>query len=112
MAKRFRILSVLVLGVLLVSSSLSASVFTKKEYAARRGRLMEKIPDGVAIILGAKLRVGYNEHYQNNDFIYFTGVEAPDAVLFIDGVRRESALFLTLTERGARNEGISLDFVR
>ena len=112
MAKRFRILSLLVLGVLLFGSSLSAGVFTKDEYAARRARLMEKIPDGVAIILGAKLRVGYNEHYQNNDFIYFTGVEAPDAVLIIDGVRRESALFLTLTERGARNEGISLDYVQ
>ncbi len=112
MTKRFRMCSLVVLGILLVSSSLFASLFTKEEFAARRARLMEKIPDGVAIILGAKLRLPYNEHYQNNDFIYFTGVDAPDAVLVIDGVRRQSILFLSLTERGARNEGISLDYVR
>ncbi|UCC39324.1 MAG: aminopeptidase P N-terminal domain-containing protein [Candidatus Aminicenantes bacterium] len=112
MTKRFRIGSLVVLGILLVCSSLSASMFTKEEYAARRARLMEKIPDGVAIILGAKSLVSYYEYYQNNDFVYFTGVEIPDAILVIDGIRRESVLFSTITERGARNEGISLDYVR
>lgn len=111
MAKRFRIWSLVALGILLVSSSLFAGLFTKEEFAARRARLMEKIPDGVALVLGAKSRVGSNEYYQNNDFIYFTGVEIPDAVLVIDGVSRESVLFFTLTERGARSEGISLDYV-
>lgn len=112
MAKRFRIGSLVVLGILLVCLSLSASMFTKQEYAARRARLMEKIPDGVAIILGAKSQGSYYEYYQNNDFVYFTGVEIPDAILVIDGMRRESVLFSTITERGARNEGISLDYVR
>jgi Xaa-Pro aminopeptidase len=102
----------LLLTVLLMASTLSASIFEKAEYANRRKNLMEKIPDGVAIILGAQLRVTYNEHYQNNDFMYFTGVEIPNAILLIDGVKRESTLFFTITERAARNEGISLELVR
>lgn len=96
---------------LLFLSSLVSAQFGRKEFAARRARLMDKIPDGAAIILGAKLRVPYNEHYQNNDFYYFTGAEMPNAVLIIDGVKRESFLFFTLTERTARNEGIPLDYV-
>ncbi|MFC2157567.1 aminopeptidase P N-terminal domain-containing protein [Acidobacteriota bacterium] len=95
-----------------VSNPLTAGLFEKAEYAARRNRLMDKIPDGVAIILGAKIRVTYNEFYQNNDFIYLSGVEIPNAVLVIDGVSRESHLFFTISENGARNEGISLDLVR
>ena len=75
MIKRFQFLSIITFGILLLGSSLFAAQFTKEEYAARRSQLVEKIPDGVAIILGAKARVDYNEYYQNNDFIYFTGVE-------------------------------------
>jgi Xaa-Pro aminopeptidase len=112
MTKRFRILSIFVLVLFLVGSSLLAGQFTRDEYATRRGRLMEKIPDGIAIILGAKARVDYNEYYQNNDFMYFTGVEVPDAILIIDGVRKESILFYTISERGARNVGIDLEYVR
>jgi Xaa-Pro aminopeptidase len=73
---------------------------------------MEKIPDGVAIILGVQLRVTYNEHHQNNYFMYFTGVEIPNAILLINGIQKGSILFFTITERAARNEGISLDLVR
>jgi Xaa-Pro aminopeptidase len=73
---------------------------------------MEKIPDGVAIILGAQSQPGYYEFYQNNDFVYFTGVEIPNSVLIIDGIRKESVLFFTISEHGARSEGISLDVVR
>jgi len=73
---------------------------------------MEKIPDGVAIILGVQSQTGYYEFYQNNDFVYFTGVEIPNSVLIIDGKRKESVLFFTISERGARNEGISLNVVR
>jgi len=112
MTKRFRIFSILAFGLFLVGSSHLAGQFTRDEYATRRGRLMEKIPDGIAIILGAKARVDYNEYYQNNDFMYFTGVEVPDAVLIIDGVRKESILFYNISERGARNVGIALEYVR
>ncbi len=112
MIKRFRYLSIIISGILLVGSSLFAAQFTKEEYAARRARMMEKIPDGIAIVLGAKHRVDYNEYYQNNDFMYFTGVEVPDAILIIDGVRNESTLFYTISEREARNVGIDLDYVQ
>ncbi len=112
MVKRIRFLAVIVFGSLLISCSVFAATFTTQEYAARRARLMEKITDGAAVILGAKARVDYNEYYQNNDFMYFTGVEVPDAVLIIDGLRRESILFYTIDERGARNLGISLDYIQ
>ncbi len=100
------------LVILFLTSALSGSLFDKAEYAARRLKLMEKIPDGVAIILGAQSQPGYYEFYQNNDFVYFTGVEIPNSVLIIDGIRKESVLFFTISEHGARSEGISLDVVR
>lgn len=87
-------------------------VFEKSEYAARRARVMDRIPDGAAIFLGAQPPAGYHPFVQSNDFFYLCGVEAPNAVLVIDGKRRESLLFLTLTERAARNDGIPLELVR
>ena len=98
--------------IILVVSALWGMTFEKSEYSARRARLMEKIPDGIAIILGAQPQPGYREYYQNNDFIYLTGVEIPNAVLVVDGRKKESTLFFTISERGARNEGISLNLVR
>lgn len=112
MTKRYHRLFLICLGILLGGYTLFAGIFPQEEYAARRARMMEKIPDGAAIIFGAKSRVNYNEYYQNNDFMYFTGVEVPDAVLIIDGVRKESILFYTISDREARNLGIALDYVR
>ncbi|NTU51263.1 MAG: hypothetical protein HGA94_02345, partial [Candidatus Aminicenantes bacterium] len=86
-------------------------LFEKAEYAARRTRLMDRIPDGAAVIFGAKPPAGYHPFVQSNDFVYLCGVEAPDAVLVVDGKRRVSTLFMTLTERAARNDGIPLDLV-
>jgi Xaa-Pro aminopeptidase len=76
------------------------------EYASRRARLMDEIPDGVAIIPGATSPIASYQFFQSNDFLYFTGVEAPNAWLVIDGVNRTSTLFLTLDEHDARGEGI------
>jgi Xaa-Pro aminopeptidase len=73
---------------------------------------MDKIPDGVAIILGATTPAGDREFRQGHDFAYFTGVEIPDAYLVIDGTRRESVLFFTIGEDDAEGEGIPLDLVR
>lgn len=103
----------LVVGFILILASASlGGVFDKSEYAIRRQKFMEKIPDGIAIIRGAQLDGSYNEYHQNNDFMYFSGVKIPDAVLIIDGARKESTLFFTITEREARGEGIQLDLVR
>ena len=86
--------------------------FDKSEYAARRAKLMEKIPDGVAVILGATTPASDIQFYQNNDFYYFCGVEIPNAVLIMDGIRKQSTLFFTINEREARGEGISVELVR
>jgi Xaa-Pro aminopeptidase len=96
-----------------LAASLSAGLlFDKAEYAARRARLMEKIPDGTAVIFGAQPVANFYDYRQNNDFLYLCGVEAPNAVLIIDGVRKTSALLFTATERTLRNEGLSTDILK
>ncbi len=95
-----------------LSSTLWGNSFEKSEYAARRQRLMEKIPDGVAVILGATPHDGGLGYRQNNDFHYFTGVDIPDAFLIVDGTKKESLLFFSITEREADGEGIDLELVR
>ncbi len=82
------------------------SLISNEEYAARRTRLMDQIPDGIAIILGAVTPVETYRFFQNNDFMYFSGVEIPNAVLVIDGINRESTIFFTMDERVARSEGL------
>jgi Xaa-Pro aminopeptidase len=95
------------------SSALSAALlFDKSEFAARRKALMDKIPDGVAVVFGAQLSGNYYPYFQNNDFFYLTGVEIPNAVLVVDGLRKSSALFFTATEAAARNEGIDAGLVK
>jgi len=90
----------------------AARLFDKAEYASRRQKLMEKIPDGVAIIFGARPIASYYRYSQSNDFMYLTGVGLPDAALIIDGQARSSTLFFTSTEAAARAEGISADLVK
>ncbi|MBM3291956.1 M24 family metallopeptidase [Candidatus Bathyarchaeota archaeon] len=85
--------------------------FDKSEYAKRRSSVIEKIPDGVAIILGATSVTGFSEFVQNNDMMYLTGVEIPNASLIIDGMSKTSTLFFTITDRAARNEGIKLQLI-
>ena len=89
-----------------VPFALAGSLIADSEYASRRARLMDEIPDGIAIIPGATSPVADYQFFQSNDFLYFTGVEAPDAWLVVDGVNRESTLFLTLDEHDARGAGI------
>jgi Xaa-Pro aminopeptidase len=102
----------LLLAVCVGSLSASPLLFDKQEYASRRSRLMDKIPDGIAVFLGAAAPAGDREFRQGHDFGYFTGVEIPNAYLIIDGVRKESLLFFTIAERDAEGEGISLELVR
>jgi Xaa-Pro aminopeptidase len=98
--------------VLLAASAASAALlFDKSEYAARRAKLMERVPDGVAVILGAQPLTNYYDYHQNNDFFYLCGVEAPNAVLLIDGIRKEAILVFTATEKTLRNEGLSADIL-
>lgn len=111
MKKTILLLCITLFLVFGVHDSFAASDFPKSEYAARRSRMMEKIPDSVAILLGATGTISDRQYFQNNDFYYFCGIEIPNAVLIIDGIRKESTLFFSLTEDEARGEGLPLELV-
>ncbi len=101
-----------ILCFVLITPASAELLFEKSEYALRRAKLMEKIPDGVAVILGAQDVIGYDEFFQNNDFMYFCGVDIPNSMLIIDGVKKESTLFFSISERQAKSENISLELVQ
>jgi len=90
----------------------SQLIFEKEEYASRREKLMDQIPDGLLILRGAASPCGSTQFYQYNDLMYLTGVEIPDVVLVVNGIKRESALFFTISERHAKGEGIDLRLIR
>jgi hypothetical protein len=102
----------LVATVLVASPLLAGPRFSNAEYAERRAKLMAAIPDGVAVIWGAQTIASYYRYSQNNDFMYLTGAEIPNAVLIVDGVGKTSTLVFTATEAAARNDGISAELVR
>ena len=106
------ILSLVTLLVFAQSVAAGVLVFDKSEYAARRQKFMEKIPDGIAIILGSQSRTDDYQLYQNNDFVYLCGVEIPNSILVIDGLRKESTLYFSSSVREARNEGIPLELIK
>ena len=87
-------------------------IFDKSEYIMRREKLMDLIPDGVAVFRGAPNPEGFSQFFQYNNMMYFAGLEIPDIILIIDGVKRTSMLFLTITESEAKNVGISMDLVK
>ena len=68
-----------------VSSQTMWKYFTPDDFAARRNKVIEKIGDGILVLMGAELPEGYIKFRQDNNFYYLTGVEVPDAVLIIDG---------------------------
>ena len=78
----------------------------KEEFAERRARLMERIGDGVAVMLGATEDAAYVKFRQNNQFFYLTGVESPRAIVMIDGRAKATTLYLApRNERAERSEG-------
>src|SRR3954471_513253 len=82
--------------LILVTASLTAvsqQAFDKGEFAARRARLFEKIPDGVAIIFAAKGQIYPVKFRQSPDFYYLTGIEEEDAVLVMVGPVRQTFVF-------------------
>jgi Xaa-Pro aminopeptidase len=83
----------LIIVALAISISAQQRPFNKSEFVARRAKLFEKIPDGIAVIFAAK-----DQHYpikfrQAPDFYYLTGVEEAGAVLVLVGPTRTSFLF-------------------
>ena len=79
--------------------------FAPAEFAARRAKVMENIGDGIAVIQGSAEWPGYIAFRQNAQFFYLTGVEAPRAVLMIDGKSHKSTLILPAVYRLANSEG-------
>jgi Xaa-Pro aminopeptidase len=82
-------------------------IFEKSEYITRREKLMDIIPDGIAVFRGASLPEGVSQFFQYNNMMYFAGLEIPNVILIIDGVTRTSTLFFTISENEAKSEGIS-----
>jgi Xaa-Pro aminopeptidase len=111
MKRHFLILQV-VLVLAFCAQTAAAQPFDKAEYAARRARLMEKIAGRAAVFLGASSPSGDYEFRQGHDFLYFTGVEIPDAFLVVDAARKESVLFFTMDEKTAEGDGIPVPLVR
>src|SRR5580658_1570489 len=79
-----------------------ADIFPPEEFAARRARVMEKIGDGAAILLGATEPPGEMPLRQGNQFFYVSGVVEPRAIVVIDGKTKRSTLFLN--PRNAQRE--------
>ncbi len=103
--KRLFLLITATAVLILVSSDILAQRFHKSEYAGRRERLMAQHNDGLIIVMGAAARTDYYRFFQNNNFMYLTGVAVPDAFLVIDPMKRESILFANLTEFIVRDCG-------
>lgn len=104
-----------VLGTCLILGSLSLQAqytpgFPKEEFAGRRATFYEKIPDGIAVFLGALTPSGIDSFRQNNNFFYLSGVETPNAILILDGTAKKSHLFVPgFTPRERRAEGPQLE---
>ena len=62
-------------------------IFPPEEFAARRSKLVERIGDGIAIVLGTPGPLGEVPFRQNSQFFYLTGVVEPRAMVILDGRR-------------------------
>jgi Xaa-Pro aminopeptidase len=69
-------------------------IFPPEEFAARRANVIDKIGDGVAIMLGTTEPPGEMPFRQNNQFFYLTGVTEPRASVIIDGRAKTTTVFL------------------
>ncbi len=80
-------------------------IFPPEAFAARRAKLMDKIGDAVAIILGTTEPAGEMPFRQNSQFFYLTGVTEPRARVIIDGRSHKTTVFLTPhTDREERSK--------
>jgi len=73
--------------------------FTPDDFAKRRAKLMEQIGDGIAILQGAELPESYIKFRQDNNFYYLTGVEAPGAILIMNG--RSKRVYLLVPDKNS-----------
>ena len=71
-----------------------SEIFPPEEFAARREKLMSRIGEGVAIVLGTTEPPGEVAFRQNSQFFYLTGVTEPRACVIIDGRTKTTTVFL------------------
>jgi len=69
-------------------------IFPAEEFAARRAKLIDRIGDGVAIVLGTPGPPGEMPFRQNSQFFYLTGVAEARAIVVVDGRTKKTVLFL------------------
>ena len=82
------------LVVILAVSTFAQHPFNKDEFAARRAKLFEQIPDGIAVVFAAKGQFYPVKFRQAPDFYYLTGIEEAGAVLVMIGPTKASFLFV------------------
>src|SRR5436190_11669396 len=71
-----------------------SDIFPAEEFAARRSKIIDKIGDAVAIVLGTTQPPGEMPFRQNNQFFYLSGAAEPRSYLLIDGRTKRTTLFL------------------
>ena len=102
---RFLFFTTLVLFAL-CGSTFAGQPFNKTEFVARREKLFEKIPDGMAVIFAAKEQLYPLKFRQAPDFYYLTGIEEAGAILVMMGPTKRTFLFaLRHSEPMIRAEG-------
>lgn len=69
------------------------ATFDQAEFAARRARVLERIPDGIAVVLGGTEHPYPVRFRQSPDFYYLTGLEEPGLALVLNGVTGNAAVF-------------------
>jgi Xaa-Pro aminopeptidase/L-ascorbate metabolism protein UlaG (beta-lactamase superfamily) len=85
------------------------STAADSDFRVRRLEAMRRIPDGLLLVTATPYRFSSPQDrtsafLQNPDFFYFTGIEtSPGAVLAIDGVAKESLLFVPTKLPGLAN---------
>jgi len=91
----------LAFGVALLSAAPHAQpvfrgeeVFPPEEFAAHRAKVIDRIGDGVAIIIGTPGPPGEMPFRQNSQFFYLTGVTEPRAYVVIDGRTGRTTVYL------------------
>ena len=78
---------------ILAGSTFAQQPFNKAEFAARRAKLFEKMPDGVAVIFAEKAQHYPVKFRQAPDFYYLTGIEEPGAILVMSGPSKSTFLY-------------------
>lgn len=87
------LLTLLLIALIPAALPAQADGFEKSEFAARRARVLEKIGDGIAIVMAGEEHI-YNVRFrQSPDFYYLTGLEDPGVVLMLNGVSKNAAIF-------------------